>query len=902
MGFAQELKEFVSGFKAGSELSIKANEAASLAEYRKRDTRSAAQKQKDADDAQWKSEAKRAGIDPNSVPPVEEAADEGNITDAGGEGGEGSQISYEQLKKNLFGMESGGNYKAIGPTHPELGRALGIGQVMEANLPQWSKDALGRVVTPDEFLNNPKLQDAIIDHRLGGYYKQYGPAGASSKWFTGSPTPKGKKDSLGTRDYDYVRRATRTAALPIDPEDQPVVFAASGGLIDDDYAGNDESGGSNPAVRDAVEGSDYNPRDLIDKGTPIADIVEDGVNGIQKDLSPEGMGVDTNADDRVQAFARNVGAPKRAEVEQMKDAVDPGKKLPEALRPVAAWKGMYDYYTKQGRPAEAQRAAKAMLMYTRAVLTQGGIVATAAAEKKDWKGAANAIAGAVNEAPDGKRMEVGEVTKNGVKFKIWDETTGEMTEEGEAKQDQILKMAAGLTNGTEFMRGIGAIAPRREDKVAARTEKRRAALEGFHTADGEDDSDDGYLDTLSDAKKAAFLKLDPQDQALARADFRRAQAEAFKGERFQQRQATAAERENYRRTFQMFNTARQQGNWEATREQVMDANDQRLALIERDLSDRNVRHKESAEARTKRYEEIDRRILERGAKQGIRLSAGERADKEIEGVAGQQRSALDIEQDRQIRAATAGKEDTELGDAELAGVEKARSTTALAKDAVTADAAFRKIENDPKRGFDPDRSDAVKTSLETNFKEVFKTPDALNSANYIGEEIARTSNVRPDQAARIVVEALREGTKVDPRTGSVQVGNHPPVFMSRRSILEIARLRGSQITPKGKEEPGTARDARDKGDSPTGDVSGVPVPAADRTPFHVGRPGLGRMMSHEDDDPGAGYGRPKFMGVQVGIPRIPTLGDNDYDRDTKRKRAENRRQTRGKYIQGVDTR
>jgi hypothetical protein len=40
----------------------------------------------------------------------------------------------------------------------------------------------------------------------------------------------------------------------------------------------------------------------------------------------------------------------------------------------------------------------------------------------------------------------------------------------------------------------------------------------------------------------------------------------------------------------------------------------------------------------------------------------------------------------------------------------------------------------------------------------------------------------------------------------------------------------------------------------------------------------------------------------VGIPRIPTLGDNDYDRDTKRKRAENRRQTRGKYIQGVDTR
>jgi hypothetical protein len=542
MGFAQELKEFVAGFKTGHDMSLKATLTDAQSKYYGRDRRTAAQKQKDQDDAQWNAEAKRAGIDPASVPPVEEAADEGNITDAGGEGGEGSQISYEQLKKNLFGMESGGNYKAIGPTHPELGRALGIGQVMEANLPQWSKDALGRVVSADEFLNNPEIQDKIIDHRLGGYYRQYGPAGASSKWFTGSPTPKGRRDSLGTRDYDYVRRATRTAALPIEPEDQPIVFAASGGLIDDDYAGNDESGGSNPAVRDAVE-KGYNPRDLIDNGPDLADMVADGVDGIQKDLSPPGQGVDTNANLRVEAFAKNIGAPSKKDVDQMKDTVDPGKKLPEALRPVAAWKGMYDYYTKQGRPAEAQRAAKAMLMYTRAVLTQGGYMAQAALEKGDTKGAANAIAGALNEAPDGKRMEVGAVTKNGVKFKIWDETTGEMTEEGEAKQDQILKMAAGLANGTEFMRGIGAIRPKTVDKVAARNEAERAAVEKFEGADEEGIQSEFLKSLPSDKARKEFLETPLRYQRQRRMEW----FEKKRAERAEAGMTAAEEKEKWRR-------------------------------------------------------------------------------------------------------------------------------------------------------------------------------------------------------------------------------------------------------------------------------------------------------------------------------------------------------------------
>lgn len=101
-----------------------------------------------------------------------------------------------------------GDYSAVGPTDAKLGRALGRYQIMEANLPSWSQAALGRQVTADEFMANPQIQDAIFDHRFGGYVQQYGPEGAAQAWF-GGPGGVGKtdrKDVLGTTVGDYGRR------------------------------------------------------------------------------------------------------------------------------------------------------------------------------------------------------------------------------------------------------------------------------------------------------------------------------------------------------------------------------------------------------------------------------------------------------------------------------------------------------------------------------------------------------------------------------------------------------------------------------------------------------------------------------------------------------------------------
>lgn len=122
----------------------------------------------------------------------------GNLATLGASGGSPDYGSA------IASIESGGNYGATGPVTKTGDRAYGKYQVMGANIPEWSKAALGQSVTPEQFLSDPKLQDAVFQHRFGQYVQQYGPEGAASAWFSGDPTPDGDKDQLGTSDQSYV--------------------------------------------------------------------------------------------------------------------------------------------------------------------------------------------------------------------------------------------------------------------------------------------------------------------------------------------------------------------------------------------------------------------------------------------------------------------------------------------------------------------------------------------------------------------------------------------------------------------------------------------------------------------------------------------------------------------------
>ena len=84
----------------------------------------------------------------------------------------------------IASVESGGNYNATN----SIG-ALGKYQILSSNVPGWSREALGHSITPSQFLNSPKLQEAIARYKLGQYVSKYGYAGAASAWNSGRATP-----------------------------------------------------------------------------------------------------------------------------------------------------------------------------------------------------------------------------------------------------------------------------------------------------------------------------------------------------------------------------------------------------------------------------------------------------------------------------------------------------------------------------------------------------------------------------------------------------------------------------------------------------------------------------------------------------------------------------------------
>ena len=125
----------------------------------------------------------------------------------------GSGVSYSRKGGGDYGgaianIESGGRYDLRGPVTKTGDRAYGKYQVMGNNIPAWSQAALGRSVTPQEFLANPKLQDDIFKHRFGQYVDKYGPGGAARAWFAGEGgmNNPNAKDQLGTTVAGYERR------------------------------------------------------------------------------------------------------------------------------------------------------------------------------------------------------------------------------------------------------------------------------------------------------------------------------------------------------------------------------------------------------------------------------------------------------------------------------------------------------------------------------------------------------------------------------------------------------------------------------------------------------------------------------------------------------------------------
>ncbi|MDX0315911.1 tail length tape measure protein [Sinorhizobium meliloti] len=111
--------------------------------------------------------------------------------------------------KAIQAIESSGNYGALGPVTRNGDRAYGAYQVMGNNIGPWSEAALGRRLSASEFLGDRSAQDAVFNHRFGGYVGKFGASGAAQAWF-GGPGSVGKggmgADILGTTGNSYVAK------------------------------------------------------------------------------------------------------------------------------------------------------------------------------------------------------------------------------------------------------------------------------------------------------------------------------------------------------------------------------------------------------------------------------------------------------------------------------------------------------------------------------------------------------------------------------------------------------------------------------------------------------------------------------------------------------------------------
>lgn len=76
-----------------------------------------------------------------------------------------TQVS--RVRDAIVGQESGGDDPSV-ENHSGSG-AMGIAQVMPENVAAWSREALGRHVTEQEFKSDPDLQKQIIDFKIQQY-------------------------------------------------------------------------------------------------------------------------------------------------------------------------------------------------------------------------------------------------------------------------------------------------------------------------------------------------------------------------------------------------------------------------------------------------------------------------------------------------------------------------------------------------------------------------------------------------------------------------------------------------------------------------------------------------------------------------------------------------------------
>lgn len=125
-------------------------------------------------------------------------------------------MTNDRIRWAMRMNESSNNYGLLGPVITNGGRyhgdrAYGAYQVMGLNVPSWTEEALGRRMTPQEFLRDRRAQDQVFDYHFGRQVQRHGSLeDAASVWHSGRPLAQAQRATDGyMRTPDYVQRYMR---------------------------------------------------------------------------------------------------------------------------------------------------------------------------------------------------------------------------------------------------------------------------------------------------------------------------------------------------------------------------------------------------------------------------------------------------------------------------------------------------------------------------------------------------------------------------------------------------------------------------------------------------------------------------------------------------------------------
>lgn len=127
-------------------------------------------------------------------------------------GTQGVNPALNNTMQGIAHVESSGSsnpYALVGKDTGKGDHALGKYQVLSSNVPEWTKEALGQSMTPQQFLASPEAQERVGAYMMNKYLNSgLSPQDAASKWFTGRPRAQAGnvKDSYGTTVDQYIKK------------------------------------------------------------------------------------------------------------------------------------------------------------------------------------------------------------------------------------------------------------------------------------------------------------------------------------------------------------------------------------------------------------------------------------------------------------------------------------------------------------------------------------------------------------------------------------------------------------------------------------------------------------------------------------------------------------------------